>query len=51
VSRDYDPNIRSTLITNAKEMLQKFLTNDREQRVVKGKALKPDERCILRVET
>ncbi|CAG8462104.1 4245_t:CDS:10 [Rhizophagus irregularis] len=37
-----------TLITNAKEMLLMFLTNDREKRVVKGKALKPDERCILR---
>jgi hypothetical protein len=35
---------------NAKEMLQKFLIKDREQRKVKGKDLKPDERSILRVE-
>ncbi|GBB97017.1 hypothetical protein RclHR1_00290015 [Rhizophagus clarus] len=47
VSRDLQ-SLSETLITNAKEMLQKFLTKCREQRVVKGKALKPDERCVLR---
>ncbi|RIA94527.1 vacuolar sorting protein 39 domain 2-domain-containing protein [Glomus cerebriforme] len=59
--KNYEPHIKpdvesaqatqrlgKVLITNAREMLQKFLTKDREQRVVKGKALKPDERNILR---
>jgi hypothetical protein len=63
MSKNYDPHITpniesahatqrlgKVLIMNAKEMLQKFLIKDREQRKVKGKNLKPDERSILRVD-
>ncbi|CAG8578176.1 17554_t:CDS:10, partial [Acaulospora colombiana] len=59
--KNYDPHIKpdietapatqklsKILITNAKEMLQKFLTWDREQRKSSGKVLTKEDKAILK---
>ncbi|CAG8455984.1 9617_t:CDS:10, partial [Acaulospora morrowiae] len=61
IIKNYDPHIkpdietspatqklRQVLTTNAKEMLQKFLTLDREQRKSSGKVLTEEDKIILK---